>query len=140
MYYCYGQLRTSKGGIPVGGSDAAYAWGVFTAGEHPCEIIAGTFRSGDSSETYTVAIVPPDFPSLDGTTLISGSNQGVMALFHARGGVFTSENPGDIYSANGATVNTPIIVPPFHNVVVFCLTPSAVDFKVYFMGLDLVKP
>lgn len=138
MNYKYGQVRASKGGIPVGGSDAAYAWGVFTAAENPVEIVAGTYRSGDSGEFYTLAIVPPDFPSLAGRTLIAGGDQGVMALGAVRGGDQTSENPGALYSANGYAIYERIIVPPFHHVVVFCLTPSAVDFRVYFLGMDLI--
>jgi len=140
MYYCYGQLRTSKGGIPAGGSDQQVAWGVFTAGENPCEIIAGQYRSGDLNEDYTVAIVPPDFPTLDGTTLITGGNQGVMALFTVKGGKQTSTIPGIFYSGLTNNAQGKFIIPPYHNVVVWCETASAADFKVYFMGMDLVKP
>jgi len=140
MNYIYGQVRTSKGGIPVGGADAASAWGVFTAGENPVEILAGTYRSGDSGEFYTFAIVPPDFPSLDGNTAIAGGNQGVIAIGDVRGGDKTIENPGAFYDSNAAGVSVRVIVPPFHHIVIFCLTPSAVDFVVYFMGMDLIQP
>jgi hypothetical protein len=140
MNYIYGQVRASKGGIPVGGSDAAYAWGVFTAAENPVEIVAGTYRSGDSGEFYTLAIVPPDFPSLDGNTLIAGGDQGVMALGDVRGGGETIVNPGALYDSSQMAITQRIIVPPFHHVVTFCSTPSAADFRVYFLGMDLVKP
>lgn len=140
MYYCYGEIRSQKGGIPVGGADQHKAYGVFTAGEHPCEIIAGTVRSGDAAEFYTVAIVPPSFPSLDGQTTIAGGNQGVMSLFTIRGGTFTATIPGAIYGANGTGLERPIIIPPYHHVVAWCETASSSDFVVYFLGMDLVKP
>ena len=121
MYYCYGQTRSQKGGIPTGGADQNQAYGVFTAGEHPVEIISGTFRSGDAGEFYCLAIVPPSFPSLDGNVTI----------------------PGSIYAdtANKTYYPSNWIIPPYHHVVVWPITAnSAADFPVYLLGMDLVKP
>jgi len=147
MYYCYGQVRSQKGGIPTGGSDNSKAYGVFTAGEHPVEIIAGTYRSGDANEFYTLAIVPPSFPSLDGTVTIAGGNQGVIVLNSSLAGGFgTAAAPQSVYGNNG---NLKInlsgafkwIIPPYHHVVVFPNTAaSSADFPVYLLGMDLVKP
>ena len=149
MYYCYGETRSQKGGIPTGGADQNQAYGVFTAGEHPVEIISGTVRSGDAGEFYCLAIVPPSFPSLDGNVTITGGNQGVIVLNSAiLGGVFTAEAPGSVY-ATWTDESVPIktyypnnwIIPPYHHVVVWPTSAnSASDFVVYLLGMDLVKP
>ena len=144
MYYCYGQTRSQKGGIPTGGADQNQAYGVFTAGENPVEIIGGTFRSGDAGEFYCLAIVPPSFPSLDGNVTITGGNQGVIVLNQSLiGGVFTAGAPGSIYAdtANKTYYPSNWIIPPYHHVVVWPITAnSAADFPVYLLGMDLVKP
>lgn len=144
MYYCYGQVRSQKGGIPSGGSDNSKAWGVFTAGEHPVHIIAGTYRSGDLNESYCLAIVPPSFPSLDGNTTIAGGLQGVIVLHQSLvGGTFTATNPGNVYVEvpTKSSINNNWIIPPYHHVVVFPISgTSSADFPVYLMGMDLVKP
>ena len=147
MYYCYGQVRSQKGGIPTGGSDNSKAYGVFTAGEHPVEIVAGTYRSGDTNETYVLAIVPPSFPSLDGTVTIAGGNQGVIALNSFMiGGLGTAANPISVYTSATSTTRDPTfigsnwIIPPYHHVVVFPTAASSADFPVYLLGMDLIKP
>ena len=140
MYYCYGQVRLGKGGIPVGGSDQDKAWGVFTAAENPVEIVAGTYRSGDAGEMYTFAIVPPDFSNLSGQTTIAGGDQGVVALGQVKGAAMTITEPGSIYSSMVPSIQQRIIVPPFHHIVIWCSTASAADFVVYLLGMDLVKP
>ena len=144
MYYCYGETRSQKGGIPTGGADQNQAYGVFTAGEHPVEIISGTVRSGDAGEFYCLAIVPPSFPSLDGNVTITGGNQGVIVLNQGlAGGVFTATAPGSIYCSNlkEAFAPTNWIIPPYHHVVVWPTSAnSAADFVVYLLGMDLVKP
>lgn len=144
MYYCYGQVRSQKGGIPTGGADQNQAYGVFTAGEHPVEIISGTFRSGDAGEFYCLAIVPPSFPSLDGNTTIAGGNQGVIVLNQSLiGAVFTAGAPGSVYADTANKTYFPFkwIIPPYHHVVVWPVTSnSAADFPVYLLGMDLVKP
>ena len=139
MNYIYGAIRSQKGGIPGGGGDQDKAYGVFTAAEHPVEIIAGTYRSGDSNEMYTLAIVPPDFPNLSGQTSIAGGDQGVYALGQIKGGGMTITEPGSIYSQMTPSIQQRIIVPPFHHVVVWCSTASAADFRVYFLGMDLIQ-
>ena len=144
MYYCYGNTRSQKGGIPTGGADQNQAYGVFTAGEHPVEIIGGTFRSGDAAEFYCLAIVPPSFPSLDGNVTIAGGNQGVIVLNQSLlGGTFTATEPGSVYTSNLKELYSPSnwIIPPYHHVVVWPKTAnSAADFVVYLLGMDLVKP
>jgi len=140
MYYCYGQVRLGKGGIPAGGVDQHKAYGIFTAAENPVEIVGGQYRSGDLNEDYTIAIVPPDFPNLSGQTTIAGGNQGVVALFTVKGGKQTATIPGPMYSGLTNNAQGKFIIPPFHHVVVWCETASAADFKVYFLGMDLVKP
>jgi len=139
--YTYGKVRLGKGGIPVGGSDNAKAWPVFQAGENPVEIVGGTYRSGDASEYYGLAIVPPDFLA-NGTVTIDGGNQGVIILMsNLVGDVHTDEVPGDVY------FNTPgkayrgqnYIIPPFHQVVCWPNTAaSTADFFVSLLGLDLI--
>jgi len=148
MYYCYGQVRSQKGGIPTGGSDNSKAYGVFTAGEHPCEIVAGTYRSGDANEKYILAIVPPSFQSLDGTVTIAGGNQGVIVLNHLMiGGLGTAAAPVSVYSGYTASTREPRlitpnnwIIPPYHHVIVFPTAASSADFPVYLLGMDLIKP
>ena len=144
MYYCYGEIRSQKGGIPTGGADQNQAYGVFTAGENPVEIIAGTYRSGDAGEPYCLAIVPPSFPSLDGNVTIAGGNQGVIVLSQTlMGGVFTANAPGDVYADISLKAYIPRnwIIPPYHHVVVWPTTAnSAADFPVYLLGMDLIKP
>jgi hypothetical protein len=63
-----------------------------------------------------------------------------MALGDVRGGGETIVNPGALYDSSQMAITQRIIVPPFHHVVTFCSTPSAADFRVYFLGMDLVKP
>lgn len=140
MNYCYGQVRLGKGGIPAGGADQYKAYGVFTAAENPVEIVAGQYRSGDLNDDYTVAIVPPDFPNLSGQTTIDGGNQGVVALFTVKGGKQTATIPGPFYTGLTNSSGARYIIPPFHHVVVWCEAASTADFKVYFLGMDLVKP
>ena len=144
MYYCYGQVRSQKGGIPTGGSDNSKAWGVFTAGEHPVEIIAGTYRSGDANEEYCLAIVPPSFPSLDGNTTIAGGTQGVIVLNgQLLGGLFTAIKPGNVYQdiTTKSQTGSRWIIPPYHHVVVFPTgATSSSDLPVYLLGMDLIEP
>jgi len=144
LYYCYGEVRSQNGGIPAGGGDNSKAWGVFTAGEHPCEIISGTYRSGDAGEFYCLAVVPPSFPTLNGTTTIAGGTQGVQSLTrNLVGGVATAAAPESVYFdvIMKAWIGQNWIIPPFHHVVVFPATAASTnDLYVSLMGMDLVKP
>ena len=141
MYYCYGELRSQKGGIPVGGSDQGVSHHVFTAGENPVKIVAGTYRSGDANETYCLAIVPPGFVP---GTVIAGGNQGVMVLNgQLIGGLFTAVFPGNVFQdiTTKSQAGKDWIIPPYWQVIVWPNTAvSAADLRVYLLGMDLVKP
>jgi len=143
MYYCYGQVRLGKGGIPDGGSDNNKAWPVFQAGENPVEIISGQYRGGDASEFYAMAIVPPDFLA-NGTVTIDGDGQGVQLLNSVLlGGINSATIPGNVYENPAAKswVGAHWIIPPFHQVIVWpYIAASANFFTVLLLGMDLVKP
>jgi len=143
MYYCYGQVRLAKGGVPTTGSDNNKAWPVFQAGENPVEIISGQYRGGDASEYYAMAIVPPDFLA-NGTVTIDGDAQGVQLLNSVLlGGVNSATIPGNVYEQPAAKygIGAHWIIPPYHQVIVWPYTAASANFfTVLLLGMDLVKP
>jgi len=143
MYYCYGQVRLGKGGIPTTGSDNNKAWPVFQAGENPVEIISGQYRGGDASEYYGLAMAPPDFVA-NGTVTIDGDGQGVQILNGTLlGGTHSPEVPGNVYiqAVKEHIGRGPWIIPPFHQVIVWPYTAASANFfTVILQGMDLVKP
>jgi len=142
MYYCYGEVRLSIGGIPAAGSDSDKAWPVFQAGENPVEIISGQYRGGDASEFYALAIAPPDFVA-NGTTTIAGDGQGVQLLTGTlAGGAHSPEAPGNVYHNEAAKAYQGVhwIIPPYHQVICWPYLASANFFTVILQGMDLVKP
>jgi len=141
MYYCYGELRSQKGGIPVGGSDQSISHLVFAAGENPVKIIAGSYRSGDANEEYNLALVPPDFVV---GTVIAGGNQGTYVLNgQLLGGLYTATKLGNVFQdiTTKSQAGKDWIIPPYWQVIVWpASAASAADFRVYLLGMDLVKP
>ncbi len=59
-YYCYGQTRSQTNSSPAA-FDPVYGYTVFTAAEHPVEIVAGSYYGGQNDKIYQVGIVPPSF-------------------------------------------------------------------------------
>lgn len=141
MYYCYGEIRTIKGGIPAGGADAGITHHVLTAGDNPLHIVAGTYRGGDSNEEYCLAMVPPDFVP---GTLIAGGNQGVIVLNgQLLGAIGTILKPQNVFQdiTTKSQTGKDWIIPPYWQVIVWpTISNSAADLKVYLLGMDLVKP
>lgn len=141
VQYTYGKVRLGKGGIPVGGSDNNKAWPVFQAGENPVQIISGSYRSGDASEFYKLAIAPPDFVA-NGTVTIAGGSQGLTILNKSlSGGLHTATDPGDpfvdVVMKTSSTKSW--IIPPWHQVIVWPFSAASTnDFFVSLLGLDLV--
>ena len=140
MYYCYGQIRTSKGSVGAG-SDQSKLWSVFTAGENPVQIIAGSYWSGDAGESYgLVMLAPSSVSGPDGTATLAGSMGAVAINFQMAGGN-TQTTPLAIWPGQKTAGNTPPIVPPFWSLYVYPIDgTSTADFQVRLMGMDLVKP
>jgi len=141
LYYCYGESRVQRGGIPVGGSDNSKLWEVFTAREHPVQIIAGTYWSGDAGENYGLVMIPPGVETgQNGTSTLEGDMGAIMLNSQLIGG-YTAASPGPVWPGNKTAGNTPPVVPPFWTVFVLPLdAASAADFQVRLLGMDLVKP
>lgn len=141
MHYQYGEFRSQVGGIPVGGSDNSKLWVAFVAEEHPVQLIAGTFWSGDSGEDYGLIALPPGVETgVNGTKTLTGSMGGIMYAAQLNAG-HTVVDPGIIWPARKTAGNTPPVLPPFWTLYVIPLTAaSTADFQVRILGADLVKP
>jgi hypothetical protein len=140
MYYCYGQIRTSKGSVGAG-SDQSKLWSVFTAGENPVQIIGGSYWSGDAGESYgLLMLAPTSVPGPNGTATLTGS-MGAIALNFQMAGGNTQTTPLAIWPGQKTAGNTPPVVPPFWSLYVYPIDgTSTADFQVRLMGMDLVKP
>lgn len=140
IYYCYGQVRTSKGSVGAG-SDQSKLWSVFTAGENPVQLIAGSYWSGDATESYGLVMLPPSAVNgPNGTQTLSGSMGAVAINFQMAGGN-TATTPIALWPGQKTFGGTPPIVPPFWTLYVYPIdAASTADFQMRIMGMDLVKP
>jgi len=141
MMYVYGEVRSQKGGIPVGGSDNSKLWVAFKAGPNPVQLINGSFWSGDSGEDYGLIALPPGVDTKgNGTTTLTGSMGGIMYAAQLNAGN-TAVDPGIIWPARKTAGNTPPILPPGWTLYIVPLTAaSAADFQTRILGIDLVRP
>jgi len=137
--YNLGKYLQSKGGIPVGGSDNNKLWSVFTAQDKPVLIMAGCYWSGDTSEYYGFAQIPPGF-ALDGT-LGMADIPGAIVFFsgNIEGAVGTIASPESLF---GHYTRTPVgswfILPPHYSIAVQPVTAaSAADFGVRIGGFEI---
>ena len=140
MYYCYGEGRTSKG-VMAAGSDQSKLWSVFTAGDNPVQLIAGSYWSGDAGENYGLVMLGPSAVNgPNGTQTLAGSMGAVALNFQMAGGL-TATTPAAVWPGQKTAGNTPPIVPPNWTVWVYPIDgASTADFQVRIMGIDLVKP
>jgi hypothetical protein len=138
--YCYGQARLSKGRV-VAGTDQNILSIIFTAGENPVEILSGRYQNGDASESYALAIVPPNTVS-DGDTI--DANTGYTVFNKALiGGTYTALVPGDIYEGVEARVfiGRNIVIPPWYSLIAWPITANTTNgLEIWVQGIDLVKP
>jgi len=142
MYYCYGQIRSQNGSSPAA-FDPVFGYTIFTAGEHPVEIVAGSYYGGQADKYFHLGIVPPAFTSgsvIDGNT---GYNQiaRILNTGSAASTPFTENLQGNVMEAERLySSNTKWIIPPYHSVVVSSQEVTNAVFTVNLLGMDLIKP
>lgn len=141
MMYVYGEVRSQKGGIGVGGSDNSKLWVAFKAGSNPVQLINGSFWSGDSGEDYgLIALAPGVDTGVNGTVTLTGAMGGIMYAAQLNAG-HTAVDPGIIWPARKTAGNTPPILPPDWTLYIFPMTAaSTADFQTRILGIDLVRP
>ncbi|AXQ66299.1 MAG: hypothetical protein [Virus sp.] len=146
MYYCYGLIRSVLTSCPA---NTALYRGItcFTAGENPVEIRMGAFWGGDLNEFYTLALAPPAWVS--GTSTVEGTNpesdaNGIIPITGGiKGGLFTNAKKGNIFIpvTIDDSIISPVIVPPFYNLVVYPTTGTMnTSLQLTILGMDLMKP
>ncbi len=154
MYYCYGKVKSQLGQIPAG-TDTAQAYRVFTAGEHPIQIIGGSYFGGDGGEAMSLYLASPDFVS-DGSIDVGTDGQvnGLVCLTNSLvGGTYNGQRRGSVYmggnrfdssvpkNGQGTIMPEYWIVPPYYQIVV--ATNTAVNttaVSVVLLGMELIKP
>ena len=135
-----GKWIQSKGGIPTSGSDQYIMSTVFVAGEKPVIITAGSYWSGDASETYRLSIIPPS------GSVVWAENTYDMTDFNgalAFGGQYggnkgTILDPSSIFWSSDSAQTFGWIVPPYWRVVVYNTTgASSTDFGMRLGGFEI---
>jgi len=146
MYYCYGNIRSTLTTLPA--NTAQYKGIiVYTAGEYPVEIRQGAYWGGDTNEFYTLALAPPSW--VNGTATSEGTNpesdaNGVIPITGGlKGGLFNNAKKGNINIPVDIdnSIISPIIVPPFYNLIVYPTTAiMATSIQTVLLGMDLLTP
>lgn len=139
-YYCYGQIRSQTNSTPAA-FDPVYGYTVFTAGENPVEIVAGSYYGGQNEKVYQIGIVPPSFTT---ATFIDG-NTGYHSLSNfvnvntGTYGIETYPNPA-LTTERLFSSSTPFIIPPHHQIIVLSSEATSGALTFNFLGMDLIKP
>jgi len=141
MYYCYGNIRSRLTSTSIN-TGLWVATTVFTAGDNPVEIRAGSYWGGDANEFWALALAPPNF--VNGSIATDGDTNGIIPITQAiKGGIFTNVKKGTIFvpTSMDQSIIFPIIVPSNYNLIVYPVTSTssaAASFNL--LGQDLIKP
>jgi len=139
-YYCYGQTRSQSNSSPTA-FDPVIGYTVFTAGENPVEIVAGSVYGGQNEKVYQVGIVPPAF--VTGSFVTGNTGYHALTQFvNVNTATYGIESfPVEALRAERLfSNNSKWIIPPFHQIIVLSaeVTSGAITFN--FLGMDLIKP